>query len=306
MSRSGFERGFTQARLQGVKTGFGMSKVRTGFCSGFTDGTVYMDKLQDPVLLASAITDCPYFYWNADNMTLSGANVTAVTNLLGTYNPLTQSTISAFTRTSDPLRIPAAVNNNRAAIQFDAGDSFGFLNTTGPNMTNTSEMTLMMVCRATTINGVLFCKNDETTFPGTGTSGDLIVETDVNLNFDITFVGNNYTSLNYTTWTTNNPATRSGQWVILTIKARLSQPTGPGSELEIYVNGTKSAINTFGSITSFINTTWANRFIIFGNGGSSVNGGSDIAAGLIIEQWINESEQLRLENYFRDYYGTKL
>lgn len=172
-------------------------------------------------------------------------------------------------------------------------------------MTNTSEMTLMMVCRATTNGGVLFCKTDETTFPGTGTSGDLIVKTNVNLNFDITFVGNNYTSLNYAMWTTNAPATRSGQWVILTIKARLKQPTGSGSELEIYVNGTKSAINTFGPITSFSNSTWSNKYIAFGNGPSLANGGSDIASGLIIEQYINESEQIRLENYFRDYYGIK-
>jgi len=236
-------------------------------------------------------------------MTLSGTNVTAVTNLLKTFNPLTQSTISSFTVKSDPLYVARAVNNNRAAITFDSNDAFGVLNTAVPNMTNTNEMTLMMVCRGSSTNGIaLFCKTDEGIFPGTGTPGDLIVET-LNRGFEVTFVGNTYASSNYGLWTTGDAKSRSGDWVLLTIKARMKQPTGVGSELEIYLNGTKNMVRTFGPITGFTSTTWNNSYIVFGNGTSFVNGGGSIAAGLIIEQWVNESEQLRLENYFREYYG---
>ncbi len=305
MARTGFERGYAQGILQGAKTGLGMAGYRTGYAGGRTDGTANMDKMQDPVLLASARNDCPFFYWNADNMTLSGTNVTAVTNLLGTYNPLTQSAISSFTVSSDPLYVAQAVNNNRAAITFDSNDAFGVLNTVVPNMTNTAEMTLMMVCRVPSSNGVvLFCKNNESLFPGTGTAGDLIIES-LNGGFEVTFVGNTYSSTNYGMWTAGDAKTRSGDWVLLTVKARLSQPNGAGSEIEIYVNGTENMVNTFGPITSFAGTTWSNSYIIFGNGSSFVNGGGTIAAGLITEQWINESEQLRIENYFRDYYGIK-
>lgn len=305
MARTGFERGFNQAQLQGVKTGLGMAGFRTGYAGGITDGTANMDKLQDPVLLASARNDCPYFYWNADNMTLSGLNVSAVTNLLGTYNPLTQSAISAFTVTSDPAYVANGVNNNRAYIVFDSNDAFGLLNTVGPNMSNTNEMTLMMVCQSTGAGTVLFCKNNESLFPGTGTSGDLIVETVAGGDFQVTFVGNTYSSANYGIWTCGDAKSRSGDWVLLTIKARMKQPNGPGSEIEIYLNGTKNMINTFGPITSFAGTTWVNSYIVFGNGSSFVNGGGNIAAGLITEEWVNESQQLRLENYFRDYYGIK-
>jgi hypothetical protein len=305
MARTGFERGFNQGILQGVKTGTGMAGYRTGYAGGVTDGTANMDKLQDPVQLADARNDCPFFYWNADNTTLSGTNVTAVTNLLNEYNPLTQSTISSFTVTSDPLYVAQSVNNNRAAITFDSNDAFGVLNTAVPNMTNTNEMTLMMVCRVPSSNGVvLFCKNNESIFPGTGTSGDLIVES-LNGGFEVTFVGNTYSSTNYVMYTAGDAKSRSGDWVLLTIKARLKQPTGAGSELEIYVNGTKNMINTFGPITSFTGTTWNNSYIVFGNGSSFVNGGGTIAAGFITEQWMNESQQLRVENYFRDYYGLK-
>lgn len=305
MAKTGFERGFNQGILQGVKTGFGMSPNRSGFLGGITDGTANMDKIQDPVTLASARNDCPFFYWNADNMTLSGTNVTAVTNLLGTYNPLTQSTISSFTVTSDPAYIANGVFNNKAYIAFDSNDAFGVLNTAVPNMTNTNEMTLMMVCQSTGAGTALFCKNNEGIFPGTGTSGDLIVETVAGGDFQVTFVGNTYASANYGIWECGDVKSRSGNWVLLTIKARMKQPNGVGSEIEIYLNGTKNMVNTFGPITSFTGTTWANSYIVFGNGSSFVNGGGNIAAGLIIEQWVNESEQLRLENYFRDYYGNK-
>ena len=51
--------------------------------------------------------------------------------------------------------------------------------------------------------------------------------------------------------------------------------------------------------------TFQNRYIQFGNGSSLTGGGNSIAAGLITGYWINESQQIRLENYFRDYYGKK-
>ena len=309
MARTGFERGFNQGILQGVKTGLGMGNLRTGLAGGITDGTANMDKLQDPVLLADANTHCPFYFWNADNVTLSGTNVTAVTNLLGTkFNPLYEPSVPTITVSSDPLYVSRAVNNNRAAITFDGNDSIGVFNdtTANKNLTLSSEMTLMMVCRADSTSATVFAKTDESTFPGTGTAGDLIVRTDGSLNFEITYLGGVYSTSNYDVYITTDPKVRSRQWVILTVKARMSQLYGPGSEIEIYVNGTLSQQNTGAtSITGFDLTTFQNRYIQFGNGSSLATGGNSIAAGLITGYWINESQQIRLENYFRDYYGTK-
>jgi hypothetical protein len=39
--------------------------------------------------------------------------------------------------------------------------------------------------------------------------------------------------------------------------------------------------------------------------GGSVGGNIQLGAFLMTDYWLNESEQLRLENYFRDYYGHK-
>lgn len=306
MARSGLVRGFNQGILQGAKTGLGMAGMRTGFAGGITDSTANMDKLQDPVLLASACNDCPFFFWNADNVTLSGLNVTAVTNLLGTYNPLTQSSISSMSIISDPAYVASAVNNNRAAITFDLNDAFSTNNAAVPNMINTSEMTLMLVCKpVAAARSILFWKKDSSTDPVfSDTIGDLEVAFD-GTDITVTMIGNPTTE--QATYAAKDPRIKNN-WILLTVKARLSEPRGDGSCLDIYVNGTQNKYLVSDTITSLpviANTTWLNGYINFGNNGSASvpgtrGGNNQIAAGLIIEQWINESEQIRLENYFRD------
>ena len=311
MARSGFQRGFNQGILQGAKTGLGMAGQRTGFAGGITDGTANMDKLQDPVLLASARNHCPFFFWNADNVTLSGLNVTVVDNLLNTFNPLTQNVESSLTIIGDPAFVARAVSNNRAAIEFDTNDAFSTNNAAVPNMTTTSEMTLMLVCKpVAAARSILFWKKDSSTDPVfSDTIGDLEV---VFNGTDITVTMTSNPTTETATYAAKDPRIKNN-WILLTVKARLSEPQGNGSCLDIYVNGTQNKTLVSDTITSLpviANTTWQNGFINFGNHGSSsspgVRGGNNqIAAGLIIEQWINESQQIRLENYFKDYYGIK-
>ena len=71
MSRTGFERGFAQGILHGVKTGAGMAEMRTGFNGGVTDGIAYSDKIQDPNLLRGE--KLPWIYANADNTVDDGS-----------------------------------------------------------------------------------------------------------------------------------------------------------------------------------------------------------------------------------------
>ena len=303
MALGGLESGLRQGRLQGRKTGLGMASSRSGLCSGRTNGVANKDKMQDPVLLASARNDCPFFYWNADNLTVVGGNVTAITNLLENYNPLTQSAISSMSVLSDPAYNSAAVFNNRAAVTFDNTDAFSTNNLAVPSMTNTSEMTMIMVCRpVSTSRSVLFWKKDVTSDPSVATIGDLSVEFDGN-NIDVIFNGNPTTEVG--TYTAVDSRIYKN-WIILTVKARLSLPNGIGSAIDIYVNGVRNKTtisDTITSLPSVATSTWANRYIQFGNSNQTTGGNNQIAAGFITEQWMNESEQLRLENYFRWYYG---
>ena len=305
MASSGLISGVRNGVLQGVKTGLGMSLMRNGLISGLTNGISNKDKTQDPVLLASARNRCPFFYWNSENVTLSGSNVTAIDNLLNTFNPLTQSVESSFTVQSDPLRVEKAVFNNKSAIQFDTNDAFGVLNTAVPNMTNTSEMTIMMVCKLVSSgDSVFFTKWDSNALP---TVGDLHIYSDGSAYF-VELVGNPTSQVaTYQTFPTGGLPPLFNQWILLTVKARLSLPNGPGSCLDIFVNGSRDKYvlsDTITSLPRIATSTWQNSYIIFGNGISYVSGGSNqIASGLIIEEWINESEQLRLENFFGEYYG---
>ena len=100
----------------------------------------------------------------------------------------------------------------------------------------------------------------------------------------------------------------SSDWMILTLKYRLKQPGGAGSEQEMYVNGRlqhKLNSSTFNIITTSM--TSGQTFIIGNTSITSGSRGNSMFFGsfLLLDYWMNESEQLRLENYFRWYYGNK-
>jgi hypothetical protein len=303
MAQSGLNSGMSRGLHQGVKSGLSASQLKSGLKGGITSDIWDKSKIQDPAVIASARNDCPFFYWNADNLTVVGGNVTAIENLLGTYNPLTQSTISSMSVISDPAYNSAAVFNNRAAVTFDSTDVFSTNNLAVPSMTNTSELTMIMVCRpVSTSRSVLFWKKDVTSDPSIATIGDLSVEFDGN-NINVVFNGNPTTET--ATYRASDPRILN-HWIILTVKARLSLPNGIGSSIDIYVNGMRNKTTISDTITSLPRvavSTWANGYIQFGNSNQTTGGTNQIAAGFITEQWMNESEQLRLENYFRWYYG---
>jgi hypothetical protein len=99
-------------------------------------------------------------------------------------------------------------------------------------------------------------------------------------------------------------------WILVTIKCTLKQINGPGSEQEFYVNGKKQH--------QFVSSNWTtpeatqawtagSQGLTLGGAGTStpVANGMYFASFLLLPYWANESEQLRLENYFRKYYGKK-
>jgi hypothetical protein len=82
------------------------------------------------------------------------------------------------------------------------------------------------------------------------------------------------------------------------------QPTGVGSEMEIYLNGKLNmtpVTTTFGSSTS----TMPNTGYSFGNNSSATSAGCHMASGIVFNYWLNTSEQIRIENFYRYYYGYR-
>lgn len=299
MSRGEISGGLVNGVLQGMKSGFSYSKMESGFKKGFTNGLTRHDKIQDPTLLEEGKK--PLVFWLADLGTVSGTTLTGLTNNI--------SGGSAITVASSPTYVYNGFLNNRAYIDMNSANDVIYT----PFSNNKNEITIMMLVRlSNTINNqYLFSKVSSN---AANTIGDIRIYSMSGNRVRVEMYGNPNNTLSvYDTFTSDIAGVVEGKgWSILTVKCRLYQPQGQGSEMEVYVNGSMNMTpitTTFGGSTS----NFANASnLIFGNGpivlsltGISSGGGSNIAGALVFDYWLNSSEQIRNENFFRWYYGYR-
>lgn len=294
MARSGFEKSFAPGILQGAKTGFGMSNMRSGYVAGRTDGTVNNDKHQDPENLVGA--KIPSIHWNAENCTVNASNnVLTVTNL---SNEVGAPTITV---TSDPNRAGNDVYGTKSALTFDATDYI--LSTENDTFT---ECTIVLVFKLDTTSTADLC-----TYlfnPLASNLGDIYIQSENGTRIR-SYLGGSGGSGTLSIWNTPSNLIQS-EWYLLTAKYRLYAAYGPGTEQEVYINGTKQ--NIIPVTTTFGTGDPANTFtslgstpFVFGGNTGQTRGGNEIATGLVFKYWLNETEQIRIENYLKQYYGYK-
>ena len=297
MARSGLQRGFNQGILQGAKTGLGMANLQTGFANGNTDGTANMDKLQDPVLLTGVKK--PLFFCNADNLTTNTGTVITLTDLIGSGRALT----NAQGTNPTPDLITKSIFNLRNSLDINNGAG-SLYPTPAFNLNGKSEYSIMMVIKIDPATGYILQVQDLLS------AGGLVLQvTDTAQTIRSTFYGGQGGSLTTSVYETAGISEAEKQdWMILTVKYRLAQPGGPGSEQEIYINGSIKEQLVSSDFNVITTTMAATSTFVIGNdreAGGSVGGNIQLGAFLMTDYWLNESEQLRLENYFRDYYGHK-
>ena len=297
MARSGLQRGFNQGILQGVKTGLGMAGQRTGFAGGITDGTANKDKLQDPVLLTGVKK--PLFFCNADNLTTNTGLVITLTDLIGSGRALT----NAQGTNPTPDIVTRGIFNLRNSLDFNNGAG-SMYPTPAFNLSGKSEYSVMMVIKIDPATGYILQVQDLLS------AGSLVLRvTDTTQTIRSTFYGGQGGSLTTSVYETAGVSQAEIQdWMILTVKYRLAQPGGPGSEQEMYINGSIKEQLVSSDFNVLTTTMAATSTFVIGNDRESLGSqGSNIHLGafLMTDYWLNESEQLRLENYFRDYYGHK-
>ena len=297
MARSGFERGFNQGRLQGVKTGLGMAGQRTGYAGGLTDGTANMDKLQDPVLLTGVKK--PLFFCNADNVTTNTGLVITLTDLIGSGRTLTNAQGTNPTPDLNTL----SIFNLRNSLDFNNGAG-SLYPTPAFNLSGKSEYSVMMVIKIDPATGYILQVQDLLS-PG----GLVLQVTDTNQTIRSTFYGGQGGSLTTSVYETAGISQAERQdWMILTAKYQLNLSQGVGSEQEVYINGTLKKQLVSSNFNIVTTTMAATSTFVIGNDRESLGsqgGNIHLGAFLMTDYWLNESEQLRLENYFRDYYGHK-
>lgn len=295
MARQGLQRGFNQGILQGVKTGYAMGNHRTGFAGGITDGTANMDKMQDPVLLTGVKK--PIIFCNADNITSTATTVT-MTDLIQSGYTLN----AAGGTTLTPDVVARDIFNLRNALEFNAATNYL---TTTPIFPSTGyqEISIMMVVKLKAIAAQILYLEDTIT-PG----GIDLQMSNSNRTIRSIYYGGQPGNMKNSQYDSFGSQVELEDYMILTAKYRLAQPGGPGSEQEVYINGTLRR-QLFSSNFEVITTQMvANQELIIGNtvtSGGTRGNSMFLGAFLLTNYWLNESEQIRLENYFRDYYGHK-
>lgn len=291
-SKGEMSSGLASGIHQGFKTGMGFSRMESGFKKGLLNGIRSHDKVQDPTVGLIGSKKAQVF-WLADYCAVSGTTVTTMYNLMNTAQNLTGG--------SSPNYVSPGVLNGKAYIDFNsAADRIS----TSATYTGTEELTVMMVVRLSTLTAgrVLFYRVSTTI---ANTTGDILITAESGTKIRVGFIGNpTSTSSIYDTYDATLEGTNNNSWTILTVKLRLYQPNGNGSEMEIYLNGKQNmtpVTTTFGSSTS----TMPNTGMSFGNNSSATNAGSHIASGIVFDYWLNPTEQLRMENFYRYYYGYR-
>ena len=304
-SKAEMSDGLKSGRIQGVKSGLIFSKMDSGIRKGLLSGITRHDKVQDPSLLLASKR--PINFWLSDFGTNTGTTLNSLPNLM---------TGVGLTIGSNPFFIEKGFLDNRSYIEFNSSSDV----ITAPSFTaNKNEITIMLLVRINTAANnnnqtsygsgqVLFSKIQSTTAT---IIGDLSIHSIAGNRIRVTLIGNpTSTSCVYETFDSGVAGVVEGKgWTLLTVKCRLYQPQGQGSQIEIYVNGTLNMTpisDNFGESTS----NFGNNPITFGNnsgltglGGTPM--GSHIAGGLVLDYWANSSEQIRLENFFRWYYGYR-
>ena len=305
-SKAEMSSGLTNGILQGYKSGFGFSRMESGFKKGLLNGIRSHNKVQDPT--AGIIGDkAPEFFWIAD-----------YTNTGGTYPPISGNAISStdgpyeliggglMTAASNPVFRGNGVYYNKGYVDFaSSADRIS----TSTTIVGTSELTIVMLLRLSSIlTGVLFQRG------ASATVGDITISSIGGNRIRVTLTGPSSTSSVYETYestiattTTTSDGTNNNKWFILTVKFDLTQRNGNGSEMEIYIDGVK---NMTPITTTFTGTTTAmsNLTVHYGNTTTQtndVNYRCQIASSVYFDYWLNNTEQTRIENFYRYYYGHR-
>ncbi len=279
------ESGLRNGIGDGVGSPFGLSPMRNGLKNGFQQSKLpKKDKFQDFTILSGVkvLTGCAWF---ADYASYNASN-----NLTSMVNQL-QSTGISFAVNSDP-NFNLSVFGNRKSIQFDSGDRL--YTSSSSFLQGYNSQTVMMVVKLTGA-GILYSYVDSGTIDSVG---DLLIESTSSSTVRSTFRGAP-ASTSFSEITSYDDL--GGNWFLLTVVCNINEQTGVGQQM--YING--KLINNYTTNTFVPSTgTFFGVEGSFGNNSTLAFGGNNyMAGGLVLPYAVNSSERIRLENFFRIFYG---
>lgn len=290
--------GHQSGRLQGVKSGREHSNKQSGLKQGLHKLTRDKTHSQDPAELTGIKK--PLIFCISDFYTQPSGIETRLLDLCGSGYALYCNAGGSYR----PQPIPKDIFNLKTSMDFVNPSAF-LVPIPTLSLTGYNSITTIMVVKLKSIAARAIFTIDDTTTPG---GLNLTIE-DTENRVSSTFRGGQAGSVTNSKFETYKSSAEMGDWMIITSKVRLSQPQGAGSEQELYINGNlqkKFVSSNFNVVTtSFV----GGQNIIVGNDNSILAGtkGDGIKLGgiVVLPYWANETEQIRIENYWRNYYGNK-
>ena len=305
-SKAEMSSGLTNGILQGYKSGLGFARMESGFKKGLLNGIREHNKVQDPT--AGLIADKkPKFFWLADYTETGGVYPpTSGSGISSTDGPYELINGGLMVAASNPVFRGNGVYYNKGYVDFaSSADRIS----TSTTVVGTSELTVVMLLRlSSTLTGVLFQRG------ASSTVGDITISSIGGTKIRVTLTGPSSTSSVYETYeptiaateTTSN-GTNTNKWFILTVKFDMTQRNGNGSEMEIYIDGVKNMTPVTTTFTG-TSTAMSNLAVHYGNTTTQSNDVSyrcQIASSVYFDYWLNSTEQTRIENFYRYYYGHR-
>lgn len=304
MPLQGLKSGLAIRGMQsGLGSGSSIAAIESGYKGGLHNTLPSRDKMLNPLNLTG--DKKPLVYGLADFYNITGGNVTNLNDIANTGN-YWQSNGSAISR---PIPYPNVLGG-KTILKYDG--SAAVMRMANAENDQRKECTVMCMIKLNGTPGVSVLDTGQITTgaiyvaaPASGASAYQIRSRF----YSASSTGTIYSSdIGPTTSSSveNTPA-EFKDYMLLTCKFRLNQPSGPGSEQHMFINGrlhkilfgadnfTGSAINTF-NIPS----------LGIGNAGPSQNSlalGFEMGMGLILPYWLECAEQEKIENYFRWYYN---
>jgi hypothetical protein len=278
--------GLKRGIYNGIKSGFGHSRMRNGFAGGIKATNAYTYKMIDPTLVTG--NDAPLLLWHADTCTYNPATfaVTALADLTPNGRNATVQATNTF--------VPKGFNNIRGYISTSVGGGFNYNNI----IAGRSEFTIIMVVKSSPIvNRRLFSIENSV-----GTSmGDL-------------WIFNKLAPFRLTSTQIGSPtgntivydsigALVENNWCLVTAKYRLSSPGGYSNSMNLSINGNSLVDTIASSVTYTANATYGSGVLRVCNNNALTTGGALFGSIVVFPYWLNEPDQILYENYFRTYYG---
>jgi hypothetical protein len=291
MAQSGLNSGMYKGLHQGVKTGFGMSNIRSGMHGGVVNGIFDKSKVQNPLNLVGA--EKPIMYGCADFCTGEGTSQLTMDDIANTGKTF----ITNISSSNRPIQTPNKIGSKDALVYANATSQLNA--SAAPISSGRSAITLMMVCKMSGGQNTWLASTNSIT------AGALDITA---LSTDVYTINSNfyYGTSAFSTYRTLSPSPNyMRDYMILTLKYKISNLTGTGSEQEIYVNGRLAKYASATTFTPGVSTFTMAALGIGNNPGSGPANATNFELGSVIlfDYFLNETEQLRLENYFRQYYG---